>query len=86
MVAFAFAVLVLGAAATASARPKNSAERTTTSTTMCGGTPIIIQGMDCPARGEEPAQKQPTERAERPLVTTRAAAVPTSRRLYAHHR
>jgi hypothetical protein len=80
MVTLAFAVLVLGAAATASARPKKpSAERTTTSTTMCGGTPIIMQGMDCPrrpARGEEPAQKQPTERAERPLVTTRGSSGP----------
>jgi hypothetical protein len=72
IVALAVAVLVLGAAATASARPKKqSAERTTTSTTMCGGTPIIMQGMDCPsrpARGEEQEQKQPTQRAERPTA------------------
>jgi hypothetical protein len=80
MVTLAFAVLVLGAAATASARPKkHSAERTTTSTTMCDGTPIIMQGLDCPrrpARGEEPAQKQPTQRAERPRVTTRGSSGP----------
>jgi hypothetical protein len=78
MVALALAVLVLGAAATASARPKKpSAERTTTTSSMCDGTPIIMQGMDCPrrpARGEEPEQKQP--RAERPHVTTRGSSGP----------
>jgi hypothetical protein len=82
MVALAFAVLVLGAAATApaSARPKKpSTERTTTSATMCDGTPIIMQGMDCPrrhARGEEPEQKQPIQRAERPRVSTRGSSGP----------
>jgi hypothetical protein len=75
IVTLAVAILVLGAAATASAAPKKSgAERTTTSTTMCDdGTPIIMQGMECPrrpARGEqkEQEQKQPSERAERPRV------------------
>jgi hypothetical protein len=76
IVALAVAVLVLGAAATASARPKKqSAERTTTPITMCDGTPIIMQGMNCPsrpARGEE--QKQPAQRAERP--TTRGSSGP----------
>jgi hypothetical protein len=80
MVTLAFAVLVLGAAATASARPKkHSAERTTTPTTMCDGTPIIMQGMDCPrrpARGEEQEQKQPTQRAERPRATARGSSGP----------
>jgi hypothetical protein len=79
-VTLAFAVLVLGAAATASARPKKpSAERTTTSASMCDGTPIIMQGMDCPrrpARAEEPEQKQPTQRAERPRVTSRGSSGP----------
>jgi hypothetical protein len=71
----ALAVLVLGAAATASARPKkHSAERTLTPTTMCDGTPIIMQGMDCsrrPARGEK--QEQATERTKRPRVTARGS-------------
>jgi len=75
MVTLALAVLVLGAATTASARPKkHSAERTATPTTNCYGTPIIMQGMDCPrrsARGEE--QEQPTKRAERPRVTARGS-------------
>jgi len=75
MVALALAVLVLGAAATASARPKKpSAERTTTTSSMCDGTPIIMQGMDCPrrsARGE-----LPTQRAGRPRVTARGSGGP----------
>jgi hypothetical protein len=74
MVAIALAVLVLGAAATASARPKKPS---TTSATMCDGTPIIMQGMDCPrrpARGEQPEQQQPTQRSERPRVTTRGSS------------
>src|SRR5258708_1736425 len=50
-VALAFAVLVLGAATTASARPKNHiAEHTATTATNCYGTPVIMQGMDCPTR------------------------------------
>jgi hypothetical protein len=75
MAALAFAVLVLGAAATASARPKKpSAERTATSATTCDGTPIIMQGMDCPRR---PAGgEQPTQRSERPRVTTRGSSGP----------
>jgi hypothetical protein len=77
MVALAFAVLVLGAAATASARPKKPS---TTSATMCGGTPIIMQGMDCPrrpARGEQTEQKQPPQHPERPRVTTRGSSSPS---------
>jgi hypothetical protein len=64
----ALAVLVLGAAATASARPKKqSAERTLTPATMCDGTPIIMQGMECPSGPRRGAkQGQPIERAERP--------------------
>ena len=70
------AVLVVGTAATASARPKKhnverqatkqSVEREATSTTNCYGTPIIMQGMGCPkrvARGEE--QTPPTHRRVR---------------------
>jgi hypothetical protein len=78
MVTLALAVLVLGAATTASARPKkHSAERTATPTTNCYGTPIIMQGVDCPsrpARGEE--QEQSTKRAERSRVTTRGSGGP----------
>jgi hypothetical protein len=81
IVTIAVAVLVLAAATTASAAPKKrSAERTTTTTMMCDdGTPIIMQGMNCPrrpARGEqqEPEQKQPTERAERPRAAPRGSS------------
>jgi hypothetical protein len=74
MVTLAFAALILGAAATASARPKkHSAERTFTPTAMCYGTPVIMQGVDCPrrpARGEE----QATERRKRPHVTARGSS------------
>jgi hypothetical protein len=70
----ALAGLVFGAATTASARPK---ERTATSGIMCpDGTPIIMQGMECPrrpARSEE--QEQPTQRAER-RITTRGSSGP----------
>jgi hypothetical protein len=76
MVTLALAVLVLGTATTASARPKkHGAERTATPTTNCYGTPIIMQGMDCPrraARGEE--QEQAPKRAERPRVTRRGSS------------
>jgi len=80
MVALALAVLVLGAATSASARPKKHiqrAERTETATTNCYGTPIIMQGMDCPrrtARGEEQQQEQVTKRAERSRVTRRGSS------------
>src|SRR5262249_55236137 len=80
MVALALAVLVLGAATSASARPKKHiqrAERTATTTTNCYGTPIIMQGMDCPrrtARGEEQEQEQVTKRAEPPRVTRRGSS------------
>lgn len=80
IVTLAVAILVLGAAATASARPKKpGAERTTTATTMCDGTPVIMQGMECrerPARGEEQKQQEPTQRAERPRVTPRGSGGP----------
>jgi hypothetical protein len=77
-VTLALAVLVLGAAATASARPKKqSVDPASTPTTMCDGTPIIMQGLDCsrrPARGAQ--QEQATERAERPRVTRRGSGGP----------
>jgi hypothetical protein len=78
-VMLALTVLVFGATATASARPKkHSSERAATSSMMCpDGTPIIMQGIECPrrpARGEE--QNQPTQRAERPRVTTRGSGGP----------
>jgi hypothetical protein len=76
MVAFALTVLVVGTAATASARPKKqNAEGASTQTTMCYGTPIIMQGVDCPtrsARGEEEAQ--PTVRAPRPRLSARGSS------------
>jgi len=67
MVAFAIAVVLLGTAATASAR-----ERTSTAITMCDGTPIIMQGIECkkrPAGGEE----QATRPAVRPRITARGS-------------
>jgi hypothetical protein len=86
IVALALAVVVLGAAATASARPKkHRAERAATATTRCDGTPIIMQGMDCarrPAREQvqeheqEQEQEQPTQRPERPRVTARGSGGP----------
>ena len=83
MVTLAVAVVVLATATTASARPKKhiqkhipSAERTATATTTnCYGTPIIMQGMDCPkrsARAEEP--EQATNRAQRRRLTARGSA------------
>ena len=81
MVALAFAVFVLGAATTASARPKKpSAEHTATTTTNCYGTPVIMQGMDCPTRPvraaeqEQEEQEQATKRAERPRLTARGSS------------
>jgi hypothetical protein len=78
------AVLVVGTAATASARPKKhnvarqatkqSVERQTTSTTNCYGTPIIMAGMGCPkrvARGEEQ-----TQRGDRPRRRARGSGGP----------
>jgi hypothetical protein len=84
MMTLALAAAVLATATTASARPKkhsadrtvkHSAERTETATTNCYGTPIIMQGMDCPrraARGEE--QEQTPKRAERTRVTRRGSS------------
>ena len=82
MVAVAFAVLVLGAATTASARPmKQSAEHTATTTTNCYGTPLIMQGMDCPThpvrtaeQEQQQEQEQATKRAERPRLTARGSS------------
>ena len=84
MVAVAFAVLVLGAATTASARPmKQSAEHTATTTTNCYGTPLIMQGMDCPTRPvraaeqeQQQEEEQATKRAERPRLTARGSGGP----------
>ena len=86
MVTLALAVLVLGAAATASARPKKpSAEPA--SGTLCLDTAIIVQSLDCarpavrvqeqqPAtvRGQE--QQPATERTQRPRVTARGSGGP----------
>ena len=84
LVILALAIHVLGMDATASARPKKqSAARTATSTTTCDGTPIIMQGMECPRRparreeqAQEPEQEQATKRAQRPRFTTRGSSGP----------
>jgi hypothetical protein len=71
MVAFALAVALLGTAATASARPKKrSPEPASTAVTMCDGTPIIMQGLDCKKR---PSGGEAAKRSERPRVTTRGS-------------
>ena len=66
MVTLALAVLLVGTAATASARPKKYSERTATAITTCDGTPIIMQGLECKKRpvGVE-------EQATRPEVRRR---------------
>ena len=67
IVGLAVAVLLLGADATASARPKRHpvAQRPPAQvTTNCDGTPIIMQGMPCrqrPARAAEQATEQTGE-------------------------
>ena len=79
IVTLALAVLVFGATATASARPKkNSAERTATSSMMCAdGTPIIMQGLECPRRpARVDEQEQLTQRTERRRATTRGSGGP----------
>jgi hypothetical protein len=76
MVTLVLAVLVLGAATTASARPKkHRAERTATPITTCDGTPIIMQGIDCKkgSTGGTGGDEQATTRAQRPRVTARGS-------------
>ena len=88
MLAVALAVLIVGTAASASARPKKhsvkqSVERTSTVITSCDGTPIIMQGLECkkrPIRSEEQATKSPpgeeeqaNKPAPRPRVTRRGS-------------
>src|SRR5262245_6481866 len=73
IVILAFAVLVLGADATASARPKkHRPERTATPITTCDGTPIIMQGIDC-KQGPTGGEQQATTRAARPRVKSRGS-------------
>jgi hypothetical protein len=86
IVGLAVAVLLLGADATASARPKRhpAAQRPAAQvTTNCDGTPIIMQGMPCrqlPARAAEQATEQTGEQApkrtERRRLTTRGSGGP----------
>jgi hypothetical protein len=87
IVGLAVAVLLLGADATASARPKkhHAAQRPPAAqvTTNCDGTPIIMQGMPCrqgPARAAESATEQtgeqPPKGAERRRLTTRGSGGP----------
>ena len=64
--------------------PQESAEHTATTTTNCYGTPLIMQGMDCPTRPvraaeqeqQEEEQEQATKRAERPRLTARGSGGP----------
>jgi hypothetical protein len=76
IVTLALAALVVGTAATASARPKkHTTARSATASTPCYGTPVIMEGMDCPTRpvrveGQEHASK----RAKRPQVSARGSS------------
>ena len=82
IVGLAVAVLILGADATASARPKRhpAAQRPPAQvTTNCDGTPIIMQGMPCrqlPARATEQTGEQPPKGVERRRLTTRGSGGP----------
>jgi hypothetical protein len=72
----ACAVLVLGTATTASARPKKQTQTQSTPATTCDGTPVIMQGMECsrrPARAEAP-QEPAAERPERSRLTVRGSS------------
>jgi len=76
IVTLACAVLVLGTATTASARPKKqSAQSTSASAVMCDGTPVIMKGMECsrpPVRAE--AQEPAAERPPRPRLSARGSS------------
>src|SRR5262249_42505671 len=75
IVTLAVAVLVVGAAATASARPKkHTTEHPTTASTPCYGTPVIMQGMDCPQRPARVEGQEPNKRAKRPQVSARGSS------------
>ena len=82
IVGLAVAVLILGADATASARPKRhpAAQRPPAQvTTNCDGTPIIMQGMPCrqlPASATEQTGEQPPKGVERRRLTTRGSGGP----------
>ena len=85
IVGLAVAVLLLGADATASARPKRHpvAQRPPAQVTTNCGTPIIMQGRPCrqrPARAAEQATEQTGEQApkgaERRRLTTRGSGGP----------
>jgi hypothetical protein len=76
VVTVAVAVLLAGSASTASARPKKHAiERSTTATVDCYGTPVIMQGMDCPKRRARVAgQEQAGRHVKRPRVGARGSS------------
>ena len=69
--ALVLASLVLGTSTTASARPKKDGSvRSESSFTLCNGTPVIMQGLDCPrrsAREEQP--EQVARRGKHPQIT-----------------
>jgi hypothetical protein len=74
MVAFTCAVVLLGTATTASARPKKpSPEPASTAVTTCDGTPIIMQGLDCKKRPTG-GEAQTTKRAARPAGRARGSS------------
>src|SRR5437660_9178135 len=85
MLTLALAVLLIGTAATASARTKKhrapqqsaaqpSAARTSTGIVNCDGTPIIMVGIECkkrPVAREEQATQPAEEQATKPVVRPR---------------
>src|SRR5262245_50510153 len=71
MLVLALAALAVGATATASAASKKDRAARSASPTTCHGTPVIMQGLDCPQlpdRGGE--QKQTSDRAKQPRITS----------------
>ena len=73
MVALVLAALVLAAPAAASARSKKASAAPPSQTTQCYGTPVIMQGLDCPTHPARAEQKQATEHAKPPRVTARGS-------------
>jgi hypothetical protein len=69
-------VLVLGATASASARPKKPGAEPA-SGTRCLDTPIIVQSLDCARPAARAQEQQPAaERTPRPRVTARGSGGP----------
>src|SRR2546423_3778991 len=70
MMTLVLAALLLGTTASASAGPKKDSAARSSSSIQCYGTPVIMQGLDCPQRpARAEAREQATERAKHPRIT-----------------